>query len=147
MIIRIPSLVSAEELAAIRGRIEGGAWPDGRLTAGHQFATVKSNLQLPQDDPAAREAGKQVLRALERSPIFASASLARHVYPPLFNRYETAMAFGAHIDNAVRGIPGTAHRVQPVTLVVRLTAQGADGESLVRLVGCYHNLLRRWAEL
>jgi PKHD-type hydroxylase len=28
-----------------------------------------------------------------------------------------------------------------------LTARGADADSLLRLTGCYHNLLRRWAEL
>jgi PKHD-type hydroxylase len=27
------------------------------------------------------------------------------------------------------------------------TATGADRDSLVRLTHCYHNLLRRWAEL
>lgn len=30
--------------------------------------------------------------------------------------------------------------------IQRLTATGADGEALRSLVGCYHNLLRQWAE-
>jgi PKHD-type hydroxylase len=33
------------------------------------------------------------------------------------------------------------------TTVRQLTAQEADRDSLVRLTACYHNLLRRWAEL
>ena len=136
------------------------------------------------------------------------------------------MAFGDHVDNAVRQIPGTPHRlrtdvsatvflsapeqydggelviddlygshavklaagdmivypasslhrVQPVTRGAReaaffwiqsmvrdegsrtllydmdtsirdLTIRGADAGSLLRLTGCYHNLLRRWADL
>jgi len=28
-----------------------------------------------------------------------------------------------------------------------LTGRGADAASLLRLTGCYHNLLRRWAEV
>jgi predicted 2-oxoglutarate/Fe(II)-dependent dioxygenase YbiX len=28
-----------------------------------------------------------------------------------------------------------------------LTAQGADRDAVVRLTNCYHNLLRRWAEI
>jgi len=28
-----------------------------------------------------------------------------------------------------------------------LTSHGADARSLLRLTGCYHNLIRRWAEL
>jgi len=226
MITRVASLLSAAELAEIRQRLEQGAWADGRLTAGYQSASVKSNLQLPQGDPAAREAGEIIMRALERNPLFASAALPRHVYPPLFSRYQAGMDFGAHIDNAVRAIPGTphrlrtdvsatlflspaheydggeltvadtygdhsvkldagdlilypassVHRVAPVTRGARvaaffwiqslvrndsarallfeldaairaLTAQAADRDSLVRLTGCYHNLLRRWAEL
>ncbi len=226
MIVRIASLLSAAELADIRQRLERGAWTDGRATAGYQSAEVKSNLQLPQSDPVAREAGEIVMRALERSPLFASATLPRHVYPPLFNRYEAGMVFGDHVDNALRPIPGTPHRlrtdvsatpfltppheydggelriedtygahavkleagdmvvypastVHSVVAVTRgtrlaaffwiqslvrddgartllfeldtairgLAAKAADRDSLVRLTACYHNLLRRWAEL
>ena len=226
MIVRIASVLSADELSAIRTRLESGAWDDGRLTAGFQSAQVKVNLQLPQHDPAAREAGDAVLRALERSPLFVSAALPHHVFPPLFNRYAPGMSFGNHVDNAVRQIPGTPHRlrtdvsatlflsapeeydggeliiddlfgshavklcagdlvvypasslhrVQAVTRGARdaaffwiqsmvrddgarallyeldvsireLTADGADARQLLRLTGCYHNLIRRWGEL
>jgi PKHD-type hydroxylase len=112
MIVRIASLLSVDELAALRQRLDGAAWTDGRLTAGHQSAEVKSNLQLPQSDPVARDAAERVMRALERSPLFASATLPHHLYPPLFNRYEAGMAFGAHVDNAVRALPGTPHRLR-----------------------------------
>ena len=112
MIVRIASVLSADEVAALRARLEGGAWADGRITAGYQSAQVKDNLQLPHNDPVAREAGDTVLRALERSPLFVSATLPRHVYPPLFNRYGPGMSFGNHVDNAVRQIPGTAHRLR-----------------------------------
>jgi PKHD-type hydroxylase len=224
MIVRIERLLSGEQLCDIRRHIDGAAWGDGRLTAGHQSAQVKFNLQLPQSEPGAREAGDIILRALEASPAFISASLPRHVYPPLFNRYQSGMAFGAHVDNAVRQIPGThhrlrtdvsatlflsdpaeydggeltvqdtfgaqsvklaagdlvlypagsVHRVQPVTRGVRTAAffwiqsmvrdddarrllfeldtairdlSAADHDPLLRLTDCYHNLLRRWADL
>jgi PKHD-type hydroxylase len=226
MITRISSLLSADRLDAIRANLEGASWEDGRATAGHQSAQVKSNLQLPQHDPVTRELGDEIVRALERSALFVSAALPRHVYPPLFNRYESGMTFGAHVDNAVRQIPGTAHRLRtdlsatlfltapeeydggelliedtygsqsiklaagdmvvypsssihrvlPVTRGTRTAAffwiqsmvrddgartllyeldtsirelarDGARNESLVRLTACYHNLLRRWADL
>jgi PKHD-type hydroxylase len=226
MITRIAALVSDEQLASLRARLDTADWEDGRATAGHQSAQVKANVQLRQDDPLARELGTQILRALERSHLFVSAALPRHVFPPLFNRYATGMSFGAHVDNAVRQVPGTAHRlrtdlsatlflsrpeeydggelviedtfgahsvklaagdmvvypssslhrVTPVTRGVRtaaffwvqsmvrddsarsllfeldtsiqnLTTRSAHEESIVRLTACYHNLLRRWAEL
>jgi PKHD-type hydroxylase len=34
------------------------------------------------------------------------------VFPPLFNRYEGGQSFGTHVDNAVRQVPGTPHRLR-----------------------------------
>jgi len=226
MIVRIPGLLDAPRLAAIDGLLREASWEDGRVTAGFQSAQVKHNLQLAQGSAAAQQAGDTILRALERHPDFISAALPRHVYPPLFNRYEPGMSFGAHVDNAVRQVPGThhrlridlsatlflsaredydggeliiedtfgahavklaagdmvlypassLHRVQPVsrgarvaaffwvqsmvrddgertllfemdTTIRELTAAAADEGALLRLTACYHNLLRRWADL
>jgi PKHD-type hydroxylase len=33
------------------------------------------------------------------------------------------------------------------TAIRELTASGADGGALLRLTACYHNLLRRWADV
>jgi PKHD-type hydroxylase len=40
--------------------------------------------------------------ALERNRLFVSAALPQRVFPPLFNRYEPGLTFGAHVDNAIR---------------------------------------------
>jgi PKHD-type hydroxylase len=226
MIVQVPSLLEAAQLVAVRQRLAAAEWEDGRVTAGHQSGQVKHNLQLPADSAAARELGALIVRALERSALFISAALPRHVYPPLFNRYEGGMGFGAHVDNAMRQIPGTPHRlrtdlsatlflspvqdydggeliiedtfgaqrirlpagdlvlypasslhrVTPVTRGTRLAAffwvqsmvredgerrllydmdsairqlaeSAAHNACVVQLTACYHNLLRRWAEL
>jgi PKHD-type hydroxylase len=205
VITRIAGLLCSEQLGAIQTRLSGAGLEDGRTT---------------------REAGAEILRALEQSALFISAALPRHVFPPLFSRYRVGMGLGAHVEDAVRQLPGTAHRlrtdlsatvflsapeeydggeliirdaygehslklaagdlvvypagsldrVQPVTRGVRtdasfwiqsmvrdagartvlfdldtairdLTQAGAPNESLIRLTGCYHNLLRRWAQL
>ena len=112
MIARIPGLLDMQALTAIAALLQEARWEDGRATAGHQSAQVKNNLQLPQGAPAAQQAGDIIVRALERHPDFISAALPHHVYPPLFNRYEPGMSFGAHVDNAVRQVPGTHHRLR-----------------------------------
>ncbi|MGA8707667.1 MAG: Fe2+-dependent dioxygenase [Steroidobacteraceae bacterium] len=112
MIVRIPGVLPADHLANMQSRLESAAWEDGRLTAGHQSSQVKNNMQLPQTDATARALSEEVLRALERNALFISATLPRHVYPPLFNRFRSGMTFGAHIDNAIRQIPGTPHRLR-----------------------------------
>jgi PKHD-type hydroxylase len=78
------------------------ALKNGRITAGAQSAEAKHNLQVPENSPAHREAGDIILGALGRNELFTSASLAQKVFPPLFNRYDAGMAFGTHIDNAIR---------------------------------------------
>ena len=76
MITRISALLSADRLGAIRTRLEGAAWEDGRATAGHQSAQVKSNLQLPQNDPVTREIGEEIVRALNGLPSSLRTRLA-----------------------------------------------------------------------
>jgi PKHD-type hydroxylase len=133
MIVRIPGLLDAGRLAAIDALVRDASWEDGRATAGFQSSQAKHNLQLPQGSTAARQAGDIVLRALERHPDFVSAALPRHVYPPLFNRYEPGMSFGNHVDNAVRQVPGTHHRLRTdVSATLFLSAQtDYDGGELV----------------
>jgi PKHD-type hydroxylase len=98
----VEGVLSREQVAACRERLAGEAWADGRITAGEQSARAKHNLQVPQDAPAARELGEMILGELGRHPAFVSAALPLRVFPPLFNRYDVGMDFGAHVDNAIR---------------------------------------------
>jgi PKHD-type hydroxylase len=102
MLLKIPQLLSTDQVANFRDRLAAAAWADGRATAGYQSAQAKDNAQLPEDDPVARELGQQVLEALARNPTFFSAALPKRIYPPLFNRYAGGQSFGYHVDNAVR---------------------------------------------
>ncbi|MDG3578051.1 Fe2+-dependent dioxygenase [Rhizobium sp. YJ-22] len=107
MLITIPDLLTPQELARCRAVLTANDWVDGRVTAGDLAARSKNNLQLPVDGKAARELGELVLNALGRNPTYNSATLPLRVLPPMFNRYEIGMAFGAHVDNAIRSVPGT----------------------------------------
>ena len=235
MLLRIPQVLTPDELAQIRQLILSADWADGRITAGSQSGSVKNTLQLPEDLPAAQQARHIVSVALARNPMFVTGALPKSVYPPLFNRYGgSANHFDNHIDNAVRThaatarpvrtdisctlflsdpasydggelvvqdtygeqrikfqagdlvlYPGTSvHRVEPITRGERLAcffwiesmvrhdaqrrllyemdmaitslrqkdlAQAAsctaESPEVVRLTGCYHNLLRMWADV
>jgi len=112
MLLHIPDVLTGDPLARARQRLESAGWVDGRITAGHQSARVKDNLQLPDDHPAAREIGELIMAALQRHALFISAALPLRVFPPLFNRYEGGQTFGNHVDNAVRYVPGTPHQIR-----------------------------------
>jgi PKHD-type hydroxylase len=222
----IPELLTAEQVAQARQGLDQADWVDGRVTAGHQSARTKENMQLPEDHPAARALGEMILTALGQNALFISAALPSKVFPPLFNRYQSGQTFGTHVDNAIRQVTGTPHRirtdlsatlflsrpeeydggelvvedtygvhsvklpaghlilypasslhhVRPVTRGVRLASffwiqsmvrddgqrtllfdldtaiqrvnqDMPDHPSAVQLVGIYHNLLRRWADV
>jgi len=227
MFIKIPKVLTPDQLSAIRDALDSDTapWVDGRVTAGHQGALVKSNEQLEEGSPLASELGTLIIAQLERNPLFISAVLPNRVYPPMFNRYDGGMHFGTHVDGAIRQIPGTGqklrtdlsatlfltspdsyeggelvidsdsgshqakfaagdlivytatlrHRVNAVTQGQRLAGvfwiqslirddmkreqlfeldrtiqqltQRADPESLVRLTGHYHSLLRLWTDV
>jgi PKHD-type hydroxylase len=114
MLVSIPKVLTPEQVAYIRGRLEtaGDAWVDGRVTAGHQGAPVKRNLQIAENTPIAHELGDIILAALERHPLFISTTLPNQVYPPMFNRYEGGMHFGSHVDGAMRIVPGTGEKLR-----------------------------------
>lgn len=102
MLIAIPQVLDATQVREFRAALEAAAWRDGRITAGHQSARAKDNAQLAEDDPLANRLGAIILQALERNPLFVSAALPLHVFPPLFNRYAGGQSFGVHVDNAIR---------------------------------------------
>ena len=112
MLLRIPSVLTAAQLAQCRDALATADWVDGRATAGHQSSQVKRNLQVPEGHPVARELGELILAALERTPLFLTAALPLKVVPPLFNRYEGGGTYGTHIDGAIWQITGTPHRVR-----------------------------------
>jgi PKHD-type hydroxylase len=112
VLLQVPDVLTAEQLADARHAILSAEWVDGRVTAGHQSSRTKNNLQLPEDSPAARKVGDLILAALQRNPLFLSAALPLRVFPPLFNRYEGGHAFGNHVDNAIRQVTGTPHRIR-----------------------------------
>lgn len=114
MLLHVRQVLTAEELREARAILAQAPWADGRVTAGVQSAQAKNNEQLPQDGDAARALQQIVLRGLNRHAIFFSAALPRRVFPPLFNRYAgSSNAFGNHVDNAVRYLPGgNAERVR-----------------------------------
>jgi PKHD-type hydroxylase len=112
MLLHIPKVLTEAQVAHSRTTLENAKWVDGRETSGHLAARVKHNLQVDEATPEAREMAHVVVTALERTPLCMAAALPLRVFPPLFNRYEPGMAFGAHVDNAIRELTSSPLRVR-----------------------------------
>ena len=143
MFITLDHVLTPAQVTHAIGRLEGADWVDGRVTAGPQSALAKDNLQVPEGSAVADELGAMVLEALRNNPMFVSAALPLRVFPPLFNRYDEGMSFGAHIDNAIRFSNAARYRID-ISATLFLSDPGdydggelligeADGERSVKL--------------
>ena len=112
MLLAIPDVLTAEQVAHARQLLATVEWVDGRVTAGHQSSRTKDNLQIPENHPVARQLGELILTALGQNALFISAALPSRVFPPLFNRYSGGQSFGTHVDNAIRQVTSTGNRIR-----------------------------------
>jgi PKHD-type hydroxylase len=143
MLLQIPDILTTELVAQFREKLARAEWVDGRITAGHQSARAKDNLQLSEDHPVARELGEQIIIALQNSPLFMSAALPLKVFPPLFNCYRSGQSFGTHVDNAIRQLAGTTYRVRTdlsATLFLSQPDEYDGGELAVEDTYGLHNV-------
>lgn len=107
MLIKIPNVLTKDEVRQFREYLDAADWEDGLKTAGGIAATVKKNQQLDDSAEPAISLGNHILRKLAQHPTFISAALPKHIHPPKFNRYAEAETYGAHIDGSLMQLPGT----------------------------------------
>lgn len=134
MLVCVPDVLGKPDVNEFRALMDAAAWEDGRATAGAQSAMVKRNEQLPPDGALSRKLGERVVKALAANPLFVSAAIPRHIFPPLFNRYGAGQHFGVHVDNAVRGDRLTGMRIRTdlsVTLFLSEPDEYDGGELIV----------------
>jgi PKHD-type hydroxylase len=105
MLLQIPNVLKPEEIETLRGQLVGAAFEDGGATAGFAAREVKKNLQVPMASETGRKGAAVVLEALRRNAMFFSAALPHRIHGPIFNRYDTGMTYGEHVDNALMGSP------------------------------------------
>jgi PKHD-type hydroxylase len=134
VLLPIPDVLTPEQITQARQLLDLSDWVDGKVTAGHQSAQAKDNMQLPEESPAARQLGEMILAALGLNALFISAALPAKVFPPLFNRYRGGQSFGTHVDNAIRQVTGTGHRIRTdlsATLFFSQPSEYDGGELIV----------------
>jgi PKHD-type hydroxylase len=112
MMIRIPGVLTPEQVRACRSELERAEWADGKATAGPLTQSVKNNMQISASHPLGRRLGGMVQDALKKNPLFIRAALPLRIVPPSFNRYGVGQSYGDHVDATVQHTWGTAERVR-----------------------------------
>lgn len=145
MLLRIPRVLTAEQVAQFRETLDGAEWVDGKATAGIVATKAKNNMQVSATDPAAQKLGEMILHALQNNVLFLSAAMPLEVFPPMFNRYQGGQSYGGHFDAAVMQVPGARHRLRAdlsATLFLsepgeydggELTLEGVHGGQQIKL--------------
>jgi PKHD-type hydroxylase len=132
MLLHIPAVLDAAQVAQMRAELDRADWTDGKETVGAQGARVKRNLQLPDASPLRHRLGALVLDALARNPLYHAAALPLRTLPPRFNRYEGGGHYGFHVDGAVMALPGGAQMRSDVSCTLFLAEPDEyDGGELI----------------
>jgi PKHD-type hydroxylase len=133
MVITIPRLLSASQVAEFQAILGAAQWLDGKATAGYLSSRAKNNTQTAESEPVARRLGAMIQAELDRNQLVIAAALPLKILPPLFNRYTVGQSYGAHIDGAVQPLAGTQHQVRTdLSATVFLTDPAEyDGGELV----------------
>jgi len=112
MLLHIPSVLTAEQVAQCRETLVTAEWVDGKVTAGIDASKAKDNMQMSAEDSAGRNFGEMILRALRSNALFLSAAMPLEVLPPMFNRYQGGQSYGGHFDAALMQVPRSQHRLR-----------------------------------
>ena len=64
MLLHIPRVLTAEQVAQCTEALVGAEWVDGKVTAGSVATKAKNNMQVPTTDPVGQKLGEMIAREL-----------------------------------------------------------------------------------
>lgn len=131
MLVHIPAILSADQVASMRVALDAARWIDGRGSAGHMAARAKDNQEADLTDPAVRTQSDAVQRALSAHGRFAAAALPARICPPSFNRYTGGQNYGTHNDAALLSFPHGWVRTDLAATLFLSSPLDYDGGELV----------------
>jgi len=130
MLLKIEGLLATADAARIREMLADVKYVDGRATAGEAVRDVKNNLQASGQEKALDDARQLIAAALLKSEPFTQTVLPRRILPAMFNRYDSGMEYGGHVDNAIMG-GGEPMRADVSITIFLNDAADYDGGELV----------------
>jgi PKHD-type hydroxylase len=143
MLLVIPGVLQADELALAREWLEGVRFVDGKASAGTAARRVKHNLEAERGAGALERLDEMVMRNLARHPAYRGGALPLHAATPLYIRYAPGMEYGEHLDDPIMGAGGVLYRSDVAVTVFlgapedydggELVIRGAAGEQTVKL--------------
>ena len=131
MLIEIPELLNAAQLAKLRELLAGANYVDGRHSAGMAAARVKLNEELDLDPQKLQLLYRILMSSVGHNAMFRSFALPNKVADFIFARYQPGMRYGDHVDDPIMGGAGPKFRTDVSMTVFLNPPESYDGGELV----------------
>ncbi len=131
MLLPIPRVLEADELALVRSLLAAARFVEGRLSAGAAARRVKRNQELEDGAADLDRLNRVVMGSLLRHPVYRAGAMPLHVASPLYARYQRGMAYGDHLDDPIIGADGVTYRSDIAVTIFLSAPQEYDGGELV----------------
>ncbi|HXZ46142.1 MAG TPA: hypothetical protein VEH02_05395, partial [Pseudolabrys sp.] len=92
MLLRIPSVLTRDQLDAVRTLLTNAHFVDGKLSAGMAAKRVKHNEELDKQAQQMTILNNIVMGSLVQHPVYRGGALPLRVASPLYARYTPGMS-------------------------------------------------------
>jgi len=131
MLLLVPGVLKADELALARSWLAVARFVNGRFSAGSAARRVKNNQELDASSGDLEQLNRLVMGNLMRHPVYRAGALPLHVASPVYARYRPGMAYGDHLDDPIMGADGVMYRSDIAVTVFLNAPEEYDGGELV----------------
>lgn len=131
MLLAIPGVLKADQIALARSWIDGARFVDGRISAGLAAQGVKNNQELNASSGDLERLNRLLMENLVRHPVYRGGALPLHAAGPIYARYQAGMAYGDHFDDPIMGTGGLMYRSDVAVTVFLSAPEEYDGGELV----------------
>ena len=105
MLIQIPKVLNADQLAQINQVMDNARFVDGRLSAGKAARRVKNNVEMAESPDLMNTLNNLVMGAVVRNPVYQAAALPLKAATPFYAKYGPGQTYGDHVDDPIMGAP------------------------------------------
>lgn len=132
MFVRIQNLLNKEQLSLVDELIGSSDFVDGSGTTGEPTKAVKHNLQIElAQHPKREEFLRMITQIINKHPVVRATIVPKKMTVPLISKYQTGMAYGWHVDNAIMAGMGTAVRTDVACTLFLSNSDSYEGGELV----------------
>lgn len=131
MLLAIPAVLEADELALARAWLTDARFADGRLSAGSAARRVKNNQEIEASAPDRERLDRLIMGNLVRHPVYRGGALPLHAASPIYARYRPGMSYGDHLDDPIMGADGVMYRSDVAVTIFLSAPEEYDGGELV----------------